>query len=254
MIEMTGAAIARLQADRSVLIEQMNWQVRNGDFWVVGGLHRAGKSALLATAAGLQPPRAGTHYLFGANIAGLDPDSLLEQRLRVGLVFERGGCLFSHLSVAENVALPLCYHRNLTVLQAEERVREVLMAVDLVPLAQRKVVSISRDQSQRAALARALVLQPEVLFVDNPCSGLDPRERYWWQAFLSELSRGHKLMDDKPLTLVLTTDDFRPWAARAKQFACINQQRFFCLGGQKELHQNEDPLIRELLATGLSAG
>jgi len=249
-MEMAGVTVTRTHSDRAVLLERVDWRVSAGDFWVVGGLHRAGKSALLATAVALQPPKEGVLTLFGVNVADLDQDALLDYRLRAGMVFENGGSLFSHLTLAENVALPLRYHRNFSVLEAEGELWKFLEAAKMTEMAHTRSNLLSRDFSQRAALLRALILKPDVLFLDNPITGLDPRERFWWFDFLAGLAQGHALLDGKPLTLVVATDDLRPWVDRGRQFACIDQRHFLCLGWPKELNQSHEPLIRELLATG----
>ena len=112
--EMIDVAISSLQDTEQIVLEGINWRVAVGDFWAVGGLHASGKSDLLATAAGIMRPARGRYRVFGQELgAGFEEDRLAT-RLRLGLVFE-GGRLFHHLSVAENIALPLCYHGNRTV-------------------------------------------------------------------------------------------------------------------------------------------
>ncbi len=112
-MEMIDLAISSLQDTEQIVLEGINWRVAVGDFWAVGGLHASGKSDLLATAAGIMRPARGRYRVFGQELgAGFEEDRLAT-RLRLGLVFE-GGRLFHHLSVAENIALPLCYHGNRT--------------------------------------------------------------------------------------------------------------------------------------------
>ncbi len=250
-MEMINVSIASPRQEKQVLLEQVSWRVQTGDFWVVGGLQSVGKSALLAVAVTLQRPVAGEHFVFGSNTAGLSDELLLENRLRMGLVFEHGGRLFTHMTVAENVALPLRYHQNCAEPEAATRVRDVLEAVELLPAARDRALHLGRDRAQRAGLARALALKPEVLFLDNPLAGLDPRERYWWLEFLSALSRGHPVLDRRPLTLVVAVNDLNPWSGRGRQFAFINQNRFLPVGGRKELDSCREPLLRELLAAEL---
>src|SRR6185503_1839481 len=107
ILEMINVAVASAQSPVTPAVEGVDWRVSEGDYWVVAGLPGSGKSDLLATAAGLQRPLSGTHLLFGKEPTQSPESELLSERLRVGLVFENGGRLFNHLTVAENVALPL---------------------------------------------------------------------------------------------------------------------------------------------------
>src|ERR1051325_9957655 len=106
-VDVTGA---ELRAN-TIVLQDVNWSVKPGEFWVVGGLPGAGKTDLLSTAAALQRPAKGTHLIFGENLSQLEEDRQLEQRLRIGMVFQSGR-LFNQLNVLENLALPICYHQN----------------------------------------------------------------------------------------------------------------------------------------------
>ena len=153
----------------------VNWTVAPGEFWVVAGLQHSGKTDLLMLAAGLLPPQAGSYELFGRETREFGEAELAE-RLRVAYVFENGR-LFGGLTIAENIALPLRYHRNLAEAEAESETRALLERLELTPFAGLMPARVSRDWLKRAALARALVLQPQVLLCDNPLSGLGRRHR-----------------------------------------------------------------------------
>src|SRR5262249_28404547 len=144
-----------------------------------------------ATAAGLQKPLRGFYELFGRDAVELSADELTQERLRLGLVFGNEGRLFRNLSIAQNVALPLTYHRNLPPAQAAAAAEELLELVGLSQVSHRLPSGIHRHLRPRAALARALTLRPEVLFLDEPVRGLDRREVRWWLDFLCGLSQGH---------------------------------------------------------------
>jgi len=109
-IEMIDLAAAHEQAPGVPAIEGVNWRVGAGEFWVVGGLHSSGKSVLLTAAAGINRPLRGKLQLFGGDPTTLDEEEAFRRLLRVGLVFEGDGRLFTHMTVAENIALPLLYH------------------------------------------------------------------------------------------------------------------------------------------------
>jgi len=95
---------------------------------------------------------------------------------------------------------------------------------------------------QRASLARALAVPTEILFLDNPLTGLGPREARWWTDYLRELRR-----DDKALTIVATCDDYRPWLDVATQFAVIEAGKFRVLGGREQVLASTEASVRELL-------
>ena len=181
-----------------IVVENVNWSVAAGEFWVIAGQEHSGKSDLLMLAAGLMPPVNGSYKLFGNDTKNFGEAELAE-RLRVGFVFQ-GGQLFNQLTIAENVALPLCYQKNLTPDAAAPEVNGLLELMELSPLADVTPANVAANWRQRAALARALILKPEVLLLDNPLAGLGTRHRQWWLHFLDQLSRGHEQFDGGPMT------------------------------------------------------
>ena len=247
LIELVGASIASAQEPDVALVEGVDWRLMPGDFWAVGGLHWTGKSDWLTTVAGLQRTAAGTHHLFGREATSLTQTELVAERLRVGLVFENGGRLFTQMTVEENVSLPLRYHRNCPQDEAREAVATVLELAGLREFAGQNAGQLNRGWRQRVALARALILQPEVLLLDNPLAGLDPRQTRWWLDTLAALNAGHPAFVGRPLTLVATTDDLRPWQERARQFALLQGRRWLSLGGRAELAASAEPALHEFM-------
>ena len=124
---------------------------------------------------------------------------------------------------------------------------ELLECTELAPWAESTPGTLGRSWQKRAGLARALALKPEVLLVDNPLAGLDPRHVHWWLGFLDQLSKGHRLMQGRPVTLVVTTADFRPWKGHARQFAVLRNHGFAVLGAWAQLEAASEELVRELL-------
>ena len=246
-IEMDGVAVASMRDPQQVVVEDLTWTVTPGEYWVVAGLQGSGKSDLLLMTGGLMAPLRGAYRLFGEPMPILE-EARLSERLRLGLVFETGQ-LFNHLTVWENVALPLRYHRNLNAAQAEPEVQTMLAAMELEPWAHSTPGALSRSWQKRVALARALMLKPEVLLLDSPLAGLDLRHASWWRVMLDQLSRGHPLLEGRPLTLVVTTADLRPWKARACRFATIRDRRFCVLGTWAQMEAESAELVRELLMT-----
>jgi ABC-type transporter Mla maintaining outer membrane lipid asymmetry ATPase subunit MlaF len=246
IIEMRAVAVAATGDTAAPAVEEIDWSVERGDFWVVGGLQGSGKSDFLMMTGGLIAPARGEYRLFGERMPFFEEEQLGE-RLRLGLVFD-GGRLFNHLTVAENVALPLRYHRNLTTAAAEPEVRPMLERTELTPWADSTPGALSRSWQKRVGLARALMLKPEVLLLDNPLAGLDLRHRGWWLGVLGQLSKGPSWLDNRPMTLVATADDLRPWRNRARQVAVLKDRRFLLQGSWERLEASGDESIQELLA------
>jgi ABC-type transporter Mla maintaining outer membrane lipid asymmetry ATPase subunit MlaF len=227
-----------------IVLRDINWTVAPGDYWVVAGLQGSGKSDFLAMTGGLMGPAAGRYLLLGEEMPIFD-EARLKTRLRLGLVFETGQ-LFNHLTVGENVALPLRYHKNLTKAAAAPQVQELLSALELEPWADSTPGAIGRAWQKRVGLARALMLRPEIILVDSPLTGLDLRHTFWWLGFLEQLSKGHALLGGRPVTLVVTTADVRPWSNRQARFAIIREERFHVLGEWEQLEAQREVLAREL--------
>src|SRR5262249_57378845 len=142
-IEMAGVSVGSLRDQSLTVVEEVNWKVSVGDYWVLAGLQGAGKSDFLMMTGGLMPPTKGDYKLFGEQMPIFD-DARLHHRLRMGLVFETGQ-LFNHLTVAENVALPLRYHRNWTGADAHDEVQRLLDAVELAPWADSTPGTLGRN-------------------------------------------------------------------------------------------------------------
>jgi phospholipid/cholesterol/gamma-HCH transport system ATP-binding protein len=249
VIEMNGVTINSLADPDRVVLEDVNWKVSAGNFWVIAGMQGSGKTDLLSATAGLMPPQKGSYKLFGCDMPIYDQERLPE-RLRLGLVFDNGQ-LFHQLTVSENIALPLRYHRHLSWEDVEAQVKLMLDLTELSNLSNARSSSLGRDAQKRAGLARALILHPEVLLVDNPLSGLDMRQANWWLNMLGQLAAGHSLFGGRRLTLVVTIQDLRPWRNLDCHFAILKKQRFIALGHCPKFAGHTEPLVKELLAEAL---
>lgn len=244
-ILMHDVAIGSLRHPGMVVAESVNWRVAPGEFWAVAGLHGAGKSDFLMLAGGVMAPLSGSYDFLGEPMP-IFSEERLAHRLKLGLVFD-GGRLFNALTVAENIALPLRYHGNLTPMAAEPQLGALLQLLELTTFAGTRASSIGRNWQRRVALARALILQPEVLLLDNPLAGLDLRQRHWWLNFLGELSRGHRLYGGRPITIVVTAGGLRDWHGHAHQFALLDGRRFSVLGDWAGVERSDDALVQELI-------
>jgi ABC-type transporter Mla maintaining outer membrane lipid asymmetry ATPase subunit MlaF len=235
LLEMEHADISFRAFPSALRIADVDWRVQPGQYWVVGGMPESGKTELLETAAGLHRPMRGVVRLFGENLAELPEPRLLKQRARIGFVFKNIGRIFEDMTVAENIALPLRYHHNMRVEDALKTVHELLRLIEAGDVGAISSQRLGGSMNQRLDLARALALKPEILFLDEPLSGLGWRHREWWLNFLQQLNEGHPFMNGRKATIIVTTNDFTPWQGRSAQFALIREKRWQILGELTEL-------------------
>ena len=164
----------RFSPDRPALFEGLDLELRPGEYLAVMGESGVGKSTLLNLLAGLDKPDGGRVLLDGIELSALDDDATtLLRRRAIGFVFQAFHVL-PYLSVAQNVALPLDL---LAVIESErgQRTREMLAAVGILPLANRRARDLSGGEVQRVAIARALIHRPRLVLADEPTGNLDPR-------------------------------------------------------------------------------
>jgi phospholipid/cholesterol/gamma-HCH transport system ATP-binding protein len=186
---------------RNTIHDGVSFTVGRGQVVAVIGGSGTGKSVLLREIIGLLRPTAGTVRLLGTDVWQASPEALARLRTRFGMMFQ-DGALFSSLSVADNVATPLKEHARLPPRLLDPLVRLRIAMAGLPPDAAAKMPSeLSGGMRKRAAIARALALEPEVLFLDEPTSGLDPITARAFDGLL------RVLCDDLGLTVIVVTHD-----------------------------------------------
>lgn len=252
VLELRNVTVAMRKDAAAAVAEAVNWTVQAGEFWVVGAPQHSGKSDFLMLAGGLAAPARGDYFFLGERMPIFE-EARLAHRLKLGFVFD-GGQLLSQLTVAENIALPLQYHQDLEFGEAEARVHEALELTGLSPWADRRPEALGRSWRQRAGLARSLMLQPEVLLLDSPLTGLDVRHTFWWLGLLDQLARGHRFLNHQPLTIIVTADDLRPWRRHANRVACLAEKRLRVFGDWVAVSQCGDATLKELLQEEASEG
>jgi ABC-type transporter Mla maintaining outer membrane lipid asymmetry ATPase subunit MlaF len=244
-LDMRDVTVASLKNPTVIVAEGVNWTVKPGEFWVVGSPQHSGKTDFLMMVSGMSSPMGGEYHFLGEAMPIFE-ESRMAHRLKLGFVFD-GGQLLGQLTVAENIALPLRYHGRLSSDEIESRVRELLEITELMSWANSTPANVGRSWRQRAGLARALTLQPEVLLLDSPLTGLDARHVAWWLGLLDKLSRGDSDLGGKPVTLVVTADDLRPWRKHAGQVGCLSNRRLIVLGDWRAVENSKEKVVQELL-------
>ncbi len=186
--------------EERVIMQDLNFSVRRGEIFGILGGSGCGKSTLLKHLTGLYQPHSGDIKVFGQSIVNIDEECRRELMRRFGVTYQ-GGALFGSMSVADNVALPL---REFTTLSEREIacvVAEKLRMVDLADFGEFMPAELSGGMKKRAGLARALALNPELLFFDEPSAGLDPIS----SAELDRLIK--RLRDQLGATVVIVTHE-----------------------------------------------
>jgi phospholipid/cholesterol/gamma-HCH transport system ATP-binding protein len=206
-------------------------------FAVIGG-SGSGKSTLLREMILLQKPSAGTVRVLGNDLNGLNDDSATALRQRFGVLFQHGGLLGS-LNVLENIGLPLREHRKIAGAEVDEIALAQIAAVGLsADVASQWPSELSGGMLKRAALARALVLEPELLFLDEPTAGLDPHSA----AGIDALVR--KLRETLGLTVVMVTHDLDTLWQVADRVAVLADGKVQEVGSMAHLAKSEKPAVR----------
>lgn len=227
------------QYGAAVVHEDVSLTVNRGEIFSLVGGSGCGKSTLLRAIIMLLRPASGSIRVFGQEVIGLSDEQALPLRRRYGVMFERGA-LFSSLTVAENVAMVLREHTQLGPRLIEEVAALKIALAGLPADAGAKYPSeLSGGMRKRAALARALALDPELLFLDEPTAGLDPLSA----SGIDELVKN--LRDALGLTIMMVTHDLDLLWHVADRVAVLDGGRILGVGSMQELSQSDHPLIRE---------
>jgi len=222
------------------VLKGVNLEIPARSLTFIMGQSGTGKSVLLKHIVGLLKPDEGEIWFEDKNIVKLSEKELQSIRKKIGFLFQEGA-LFDSMTVKENVMFPLREHFKLPKKQAEERVMELLKAVGLEHAAEKLPSELSGGMRKRAALARTLALNPEVVLFDEPTTGLDPI----LQVSIMELIK--RLKDEFGLTCIVVSHDVALSLKFADFVAFLYQGVIVEKGTSEEIRASQHPFVREFL-------
>lgn len=230
----------------ALIHDGVNLSVQRGEVTALIGGSGTGKSVLLKEIIGLLKPQAGIIRLFGQDVWNVKESGLMALRRRFGVLFQ-DGALFSSLNVEQNVALPLMEHTKLPPDECLELARLKIVLAGLPVSAGIKMPSeLSGGMRKRAALARALALDPELLFLDEPTSGLDPISARAFDRLIRLLS------DSLGLTVFLVTHDLDTLLTMVDRIIVLAHGKVLGQGSVEDLRKIDDPWLRDYFSARYS--
>src|SRR5882724_2795622 len=222
------------------ILHGVSFDVMRGETMVILGGSGSGKSTLLRTLVGLEKPSSGEIILKGKNIATLSTEEMDDIRRKLGMSFQ-GSALFGSMTVGENVALPLREHTKLEDSTIEIMLRLKLEQVGLAGFEYYMPSQLSGGMMKRAAVARAMAMDPEILFFDEPSAGLDPIIA----AGIDQLLL--KLKEAFGITIIVVTHELASAFLIADRMVLLDKGNIVANGTPTELSSSTQPRVRQFL-------
>jgi phospholipid/cholesterol/gamma-HCH transport system ATP-binding protein len=223
------------------VLKGVDLSVDKGEIVAVLGKSGTGKSVLLRLLIGLEKADAGSICIRGQETTNLEMDALNEMRMKVGFLFQEGA-LYDSLTIAENVAFPLRRHTKLSEAERDEKVRALLLSVGLDKDLEKMPSDISGGMRKRVGMARALALDPEILFFDEPTAGLDP-------ITAAEIGRLiQQLRKERGVTSIVVTHDMHAAHHFSDRIVMLKEGNILISGTFEDLEKSKDPFVAEFLS------
>jgi len=222
------------------VLDRMTIDIQEGHITVVIGPSGTGKSVLLKHIVGLLQPDSGEVYFHGQRVDQMDQREIVEVRKRVGFCFQMGA-LFDSLSVEENIAFPLREHTGLSRAECQTRVDRALSMVLLDGVQKKLPTQLSGGQRKRVALARSIILEPELVLYDEPTTGLDPIRSDVIDELILSLNK------QLGISSVVVTHDIKSATKIADRMVLLYNGSIVADGAPKDFCQSENPLVRQFM-------
>jgi len=222
------------------ILHGVSFDVMRGETMVILGGSGCGKSTLLRTLVGLEKPSSGEIRLQGKNIAAIPDAEMHEIRKKIGMSFQ-GGALFGSMTVGENVALPLREHTKLEDSTINVILRLKLEQVGLSGFENFMPSELSGGMKKRAAVARALAMDPEILFFDEPSAGLDPIIAAGVDQLILDLKQAFQM------TIIVVTHELASAFLIADRMVMIDKGNVVAIGPTEEMRASTQPRVRQFL-------
>ena len=223
-----------------IILDGVSLDVHEGEIIIIMGGSGSGKSTLLRHLVGLERRTSGTIRMLGQDTAALTGQEELELHKKIGVAFQ-GGALFSSMTVGENIMLPLYEHTELDLQTMEIMARMKLEVVDLAGFEDLMPSELSGGMIKRAAFARAIVMDPKILFCDEPSAGLDPVVA----STLDDLIL--RMRDALGMSIVVVTHEFDSAFKIADRMTVLDQGKILFTGTPDELRGEQSERIQNLL-------
>ncbi len=242
--ETTEAAVSvrdlRVRYGEREILHGISFDVPRGETLVILGGSGSGKSTLLRTLVGLERPSSGDIWIKGKNMCAMSDAELDDTRKRMGLSFQ-GGALFGSMTVGENVCLPLREHTHLEESTIQIIMRLKLEQVGLAGFESYMPSQLSGGMKKRAAVARAMAMDPEILFFDEPSAGLDPIIAAGVDNLILKLQKAFRM------TIVVVTHELASAFLIADRMLLINKGDILAMGTKAEMQTSTHPRVRQFL-------
>jgi len=225
------------------VLNGLSLEIPRGETLVIMGPSGCGTSVLLKIIAGLIPAAAGEIWFDGTEISSLNRKKMNILRRRIGMLFQ-SAALFDSMTVAENVAFMLNQHTDLDKQEIRKIVDEKLSLVDLAGVQDLRPAELSGGMRKRVGLARALAFDPEVIFYDEPTTGLDPITCTEINQLIRDL---HERLQ---VTSVVVTHDMHSAFSVATRMAMIHEGRQIAYGSPDEMINIDDPILQQFILFG----
>jgi phospholipid/cholesterol/gamma-HCH transport system ATP-binding protein len=230
----------RVGYDGREVLHDLDFEIRHGETLVIIGGSGSGKSTMLRTLVGLEKPAAGEVRIKGVDITRAGDRDMDAIRRRIGIAFQ-GGALIGSLTVGENIALPLLEHTSLEPSTIEVMVRIKLEQVGLSGFEHYSPSQLSGGMKKRAAFARAMALDPEILFFDEPSAGLDPITAAGIDDLIMSLRKAYAL------TMVVVTHELTSAFLIADRIILLDRGNIAAMGSVEEVRESRHPRVRQFL-------